>query len=284
MSKSIDTSKKVWFVTGASKGLGLALVKKLMSEGHFVAASSRHLSSLIEAIGHPSENFLPLELQLSDEGSIKQAVSKAHKYFNRIDVLVNNAGYGQTGTVEEVSDHEARQNYEVNVFGVLNVLRAVLPIMRQQKSGHIFNISSVGGYVGGFSGFGVYCSTKFAVAGLTEALYTDLKPLGIHVTLIYPGYFRTDFLNKGSIKLPEHPINDYADARKLIELHVKDIHENQSGDPVKAADVMIQLSNYAEPPLHMFLGEDAYTMAQDKLKAFSAELEAYKTLACSTGF
>ncbi|MES2205865.1 MAG: oxidoreductase [Pseudomonadota bacterium] len=275
---------KVWFITGASKGLGLALLKKLLKEGYYVAATSRSKQSLIENISEPSEKFLPLEVHLSDEASIAQAVASTLEHFRKIDVLVNNAGYGQAGTVEEVSDQEARQNYEVNVFGLLNVLRGVLPSMRQQKSGHIFNISSVGGYVGGFSGWGVYCSTKFAVAGLTEALHADVKSLGINVTLIYPGYFRTDFLNQESMKVTAHSIADYSEARKAIDLHVNGIHQNQPGDPEKAAEVMIALANESAPPLHMFLGADAYEMVQSKLKSVSAEVDAYKTLTISTGF
>ncbi len=277
-------AKIVWLVTGASKGLGLALVKKLLGEGYAVAATSRSISSFESSVGVKSEQLLPLEINLSDELNVAEGVSKAISHFGKIDVVVNNAGYGQTGTIEEVSDVEVRNNFEVNVFGMLNVLRAVLPSMRKQKSGHIFNISSIGGYVSNFSGWGVYCSTKFAVAGITEALHSDLQDMGIKVTLIYPGYFRTNFLGKDSLKLPSNPIESYKTARKLINAHVNEIDKNQPGDPSKAANIMVQLFKEKDPPLHMFLGSDAYGMAQDKIKNISAEVEKWKTISFSTDF
>lgn len=277
-------SKKVWVVTGASKGLGLVLVKKLLQEGYGVAATSRNADALEECIGVKNEHFLPLEGDLSDESSVSANVEKTISHFGKIDSLVNNAGYGQAGTIEETTDAEARRNYEVNVFGLLNVIRTVLPFMRKQKSGHIFNISSIGGYVGSISGWGVYCSTKFAVSGITEALHSDLKGLGIKVTLIYPGYFRTNFLSEGSIKLPSKPIEDYKSARDLIDAHVNEIDQNQPGDPEKAAKALIQLFNEQHPPVHMFLGTDAYGMARDKMETFFEEIEKWKTISLSTDF
>ncbi len=277
-------NKNVWFVTGASKGLGLTLVKRLLKEGHQVAATSRNKQALIESVGDSSGNFLPLEVNLSNEQSISAAVKETLLRFNRIDVLVNNAGYGQGGSVEEVTDLEARQNYEVNVFGLMNVLRATLPTMRAQRSGHVFNISSIGGYVGGFSGWGVYCSTKFAVSGLTEALHADVKDLGINVTLIYPGYFRTNFLDKDSMMLPKNPIADYQASKASMDLHTQSINNNQPGDPEKAAEAMIKLTQEKNPPLHMFLGSDAHKMAQDKIKAVTSEVDAWSKVSISTDF
>ena len=275
---------KVWFVTGASKGLGLILVKRLLNEGYQVAATSRNKAALIDAVGSKSENFLPLEVNLSSEESLKTAVTSTLTKFKTIDVLVNNAGYGQGGAVEEVTDEEARKNYEVNVFGLLNVTRAVLPVMRKNESGHIFNISSVGGYVGAFSGWGVYCSTKFAVSAITEGLHADLKDLGVKVTLIYPGYFRTNFLDKESMMLPSKPIADYEGAKASMDYHVNSIDGNQPGDPEKAATALIKLSNETNPPLHMFLGTDAVGMAESKIESFSAEVKKWKQLSESTDF
>lgn len=277
-------NKNVWLVTGASKGLGLTLVKRLLKEGHQVAATSRNKKALIESVKDSSGNFLPLEVNLSDEKSIASAVSETLQRFNRIDVLVNNAGYGQGGAVEEVTDKEARQNYEVNVFGLLNVLRATLPTMRAQKSGHIFNISSIGGFVGGFSGWGVYCSTKFAVSGLTEALHADVKDLGINVTLVYPGYFRTNFLDKDSMMLPSNPITDYQASKASMDMHTQSINNNQPGDPEKAAEAMIRLAQEKHPPLHMFLGSDAHKMAQEKIKGVETEVNAWSKISISTDF
>lgn len=277
-------NNKVWFITGASKGLGLELAKKLLAEGYKVAATSRNESSLIEALGNTSESFLPLEMDLVNEQSVKNAIDKAVNHFKTIDVLVNNAGYGLLGALEELTDAESRKNYEVNVFGLLNVIRNTMPILRANQSGHIFNISSVGGYYGEFPGWGIYCSTKFAVAGLTESLAAEVKSFGVHATIVYPGYFRTDFLKDSSLLLPQNPIADYKEVRQSENAHKEDINENQPGDPVKLAEALIKASHDQNPPLHLFLGEDAYNMANQKIASVQKELEGWKSVSISTGF
>ncbi|WP_343592461.1 SDR family NAD(P)-dependent oxidoreductase [Flavobacterium sp.] len=277
-------NKKVWFITGASKGIGLELAKKLLAEGYKVAATSRIEASLIKELGNTSESFLPLEMDLVDEKSVKNAIDKTINHFKTIDVLVNNAGYGLLGTLEELTDTEARKNYEVNVFGLLNVIRNTMPILRANKTGHIFNISSVGGYYGEFPGWGIYCSTKFAVAGLTESLAAEIKPFGLHATIVYPGYFRTDFLKDSSLLLPENPIAEYKNVRESESAHKDDIHGNQPGDPVKLAEALIKVSHDQNPPLHLFLGEDAYNMANQKITSVQSELEGWKSVSVSTGF
>ncbi|RYJ39707.1 Short-chain dehydrogenase/reductase SDR [Flavobacterium anhuiense] len=275
-------NKKVWFITGASKGLGLELVKKLLAEGYKVAATSRSEASLIKELGSLSESFLPLEMDLVDEKSVKNAIDKTVSHFKTIDVLVNNAGYGLLGALEELSDAESRKNYEVNVFGLLNVIRNAMPIFRVNEKGHIFNISSVGGYYGEFPGWGIYCSTKFAVAGLTESLAAEIKPFGVHATIVYPGYFRTDFLKDSSLLLPQNPIAEYKEVRQSEIAHKEDINQNQPGDPVKLAEALIKVSNDQNPPLHLFLGEDAYNMANQKIASVQAELESWKSVSVST--
>jgi NAD(P)-dependent dehydrogenase (short-subunit alcohol dehydrogenase family) len=277
-------NNKVWFITGASKGLGLELAKKLLAEGFKVAATSRNEASLSAALGKASENFLPLEMDLVDEKSVKTAIDKAVNHFKTIDVLVNNAGYGLLGALEELTDAEARKNYEVNVFGLLNVIRNAMPILRANQSGHIFNISSVGGYYGEFPGWGIYCSTKFAVAGLTESLAAEIKPFGVHATIVYPGYFRTDFLKDSSLLVPENPIAEYKEVRQSESAHKDDINENQPGDPVKLAEALIKVSQDQNPPLHLFLGEDAFNMANQKIASVQKELEGWKSVSVSTGF
>lgn len=277
-------NNKVWFITGASKGLGLELAKKLLAEGYKVAATSRNESSLIAVLGNASENFLPLEMDLVNEESVKKAIDKTVNHFKTIDVLVNNAGYGLLGALEELTDAESRKNYEVNVFGLLNVIRNTMPILRANQSGHIFNISSVGGYYGEFPGWGIYCSTKFAVAGLTESLAAEVKSFGVHATIVYPGYFRTDFLKDSSLLLPQNPIADYKEVREFENAHKEDINENQPGDPVKLAEALIKASHDQNPPLHLFLGEDAYNMANQKIASVQKELEGWKSVSISTGF
>ena len=277
-------NKKVWFVTGASKGLGLALVKKLLSQGYKVAATSRNSNAMVKEIGTQSADFLPLEVDLVNEVSVQKAIETTLVHFKTIDVLVNNAGYGQIGTLEELTDKEARANFDTNVFGLLNVVRHVMPHFRAAKSGHIFNISSIAGYNAGFAGWGIYCATKFAVAGLTESLVAETKAFGIKVTLVYPGYFRTDFLSKGSIVMPANAIAEYEEARQSQELHQNQIAGNQSGDPEKAASALIQMSNEQKPALHLFLGQDALDLANQKIDFVKADLENWKEVSTSTSF
>ncbi|GAA4167785.1 SDR family NAD(P)-dependent oxidoreductase [Sphingobacterium ginsenosidimutans] len=276
-------SQKVWFVTGASKGLGLTLVRELLAQDYLVVATSRTKQALEDEIGD-HENFLPLEVDITNDTDVNRAVLSAIDYFGRIDVLVNNAGYGQTGALEELSDLETRRNYDVNVFGSLNFIRHITPYFRRQQSGHIFNIASIGGLVGNFPAFGVYCSTKFAVAGFTEALAVEMRPFGVHTTLVYPGYFRTEFLSENSIHTAANPIADYISARETEAAHLQQIHGNQSNDPQRAAVLLIELSTIPNPPFHFLMGEDAYELAKNKINTLTAEIEKWKSYTISTGF
>jgi NAD(P)-dependent dehydrogenase (short-subunit alcohol dehydrogenase family) len=278
----MDTNK-VWFVTGASKGLGLSLVRRLLNEGYKVAATSRTVESLEKEV-EASANFLPLKVDVVDEKSVSNAIAKTLKTFGGIDVVVNNAGYGQLGTLEELSDKEASQNFGTNVFGLLNVIRNVMPHFRDKKSGHIINISSIAGFLGSFPGWGIYNATKFAVAGLTEALSAETKSLGVNATIVYPGYFRTNFLLKGSLRLAENPIGDYKEARELERVHLEDIPGNQVGDPEKAALAIIQLAEHENPPLHFFMGSDSFNLANNKIQILQKELAANEALSKSTDF
>lgn len=276
-------TKKVWFITGASKGLGLMLVKALLSQDYYVAATSRTKHALIEVLGSP-ENFLPIEMDITSDADVARAVQEVLKTFGRIDVVVNNAGYSQIGTLEELTDSEARRNFDVNVFGSLNVIRNTVPHLRQQQSGHIFNIASIGALMGGYPAFGVYCATKFAVAGFTEALVEEMKPFGVHTTLVYPGYFRTNFLANGSIQTPENRIDAYTSARQMEAAHLNDINGNQPNDPQKAAELLIQLSKMEHPPVHFLMGVDALTVLQNKMTILRQESTKWKEYTASTSF
>lgn len=277
-------NNKVWLVTGASKGLGLALVKKLLSEGYQVAATSRTAKSLIQAVGNLSSDFLPLQTDLTDPISVQASVEKAISHFGSLDVVVNNAGYGQMGALEELTDQECRQNFDINVFGTLNVIRSTMPFFRKQRAGYILNISSIVGFVGAFPGWGSYSSSKFAVNGLSEALASEVEPFGIKVTIVQPGYFRTEFMGSEALSLPANPIEDYESVRTSQRIHQEEIHNNQPGDPEKAAIAMIELSKSDNPPLRIFLGSDAYEKAEEKAQLQLDEIVQNKTFSFSTDF
>lgn len=278
----MDT-KKVWFITGASKGLGLEFVKQLLEKGNYVAATSRSIAQLETATGK-HDNFLPLEVNLSSEESVEKAIKATIEKFGHIDNVVNNAGYGLLGSLEELTDAEARQNFEVNVFGTLNIIRKVMPYLRKQQSGHIFNISSIGGFVGNFPGFGIYCATKFAMAGFTEALAAEAKAFNVNVTLVLPGYFRTNFLNSDSLAVTQNPMEEYKSTRDSQAMHQNTINGNQQGDPVKGVAAMIKASETENPPLYLFLGSDSVTMAQAKIEQLSREIKEWDSLSRSTDF
>jgi len=278
------STKKVWFVTGASKGLGLTLVKKLLAEGYSVAATSRNVSELEKVISAENSDFLPLEVDLVNENSVSEAISKTVEKFGKLDVIVNNAGYGQLGTLEELTDKESRQNFDTNVFGSLNIIRKSMPYLRAQKNGLVINIASIGGLSGDFPGWGIYCATKFAVVGFTEALAAEAKEFGVNATVVYPGYFRTDFLTGSSLRTPENEIDAYATARKIQKTHEQDINGNQPGDPEKAAVALIELAAMENPPVHLVLGSDAFEMATNKLSTLQNEISDFKTLSISTDY
>lgn len=277
-------NQQVWFITGASKGLGLELVKQLLQSGHRVAATSRDVSELQRVVGTESVDYLPMTVDLTAEDSVKKAIQTTIEVFGRIDVVVNNAGYGQLGSLEELTDEEARNNFDVNVFGMLHVIRQVMPQLREQGSGHILNLSSIAGITGAFPGWGIYCATKFAVEGLSESLAAEAAPFGINVTLVEPGYFRTDFLSSGSMQVARHPLDAYRLVRESEAIHQQQIRGNQPGDPVKAAAAMIQIAAEPNPPLHLLLGPDAFGMAENKIKALQTDMDQWKAMSMSTNF
>lgn len=273
---------KVWFITGASRGFGALVARKALEQGDAVVATARSPKAVTDRIGeHP--NLLPVALDVTDEAQATAAAQAAIDRFGRIDVLLNNAGFGLMGAVEEATAAEVEAVYRTNVFGLLTVTRAILPYMRRQRSGRVLNISSIGGYRGA-AGFGVYSSTKFAVEGLSEALHDELAPLGIHVTVIEPGYFRTDFLDASSLSVSPTIIADYAATAGRVRTVATDLSHNQPGDPNKLAEVLVAFVDAPNPPVRLPLGSDTVAAIEEKHWNDAAILEAWRPVSVSTDF
>ncbi len=274
---------KVWYVTGASKGLGLSLVRTLIQSGYRVAATSRHIEELKQAVVGVSEGqFLPLAVDLTQADSIQKSVKTTYEMFGQIDVVVNNAGYGIGGAIEELSEKEIMASFEVNVFGPIHVIKNVLPYMRKQRSGHIFNIASIAGFAP-HMGWSVYAATKFSLMGLTEVLAQDVKHLGIKVTAVAPGGFRTHFNKADSLVLSANKIEGYSEIHSGHNQFVS-TDGKQLGDPEKAAEVFINLAESPNPPVQLFLGSDAYQRASEQLVQLHEKLEANKSISFQTDF
>jgi NAD(P)-dependent dehydrogenase (short-subunit alcohol dehydrogenase family) len=275
------TPPATWFVTGASRGMGLELVQQLLAAGHRVAATTRSVERRREALAEANtDQLLPLALDLADEQAVAEAVAATTARFGGLDVVVNNAGYGFLAAVEEVSDKAAREMFDVQIFGVWNVLRAALPVMRAQGSGHVINVSSILGLTS-FPGWGLYCAGKYALEGLTESLAAEVADLGIKVNLIEPGYMRTNFLTPVSLGLPTDTTDGYAAIRDMTTAHL-DMPGSQLGDPAKAAAAIIEVASAGSVPLHQILGSDSYQLARARISALSEDIEAAHALATTT--
>jgi NAD(P)-dependent dehydrogenase (short-subunit alcohol dehydrogenase family) len=273
---------KIWFITGASRGFGALVAERALKKGDGVVATARNPKTITERFGeHP--NLLAVKLDVAVEEQAIAAAKAAIDRFGRIDVLLNNAGFGLMGAIEEASASEIEAVYRTNVFGLLTVCRAVLPYMRKARSGRILNISSIGGYHGS-AGFGIYCSTKFAVEGLSEAMYAELAPLGIHVTVVEPGYFRTDFLDSSSLSVSPHQIPDYEATAGKVRNVADGLNHNQPGDPSKLADVLVAFADAPNPPVRLPLGSDTVAMIEAKHKSDSQILSEWRSVSVSTDF
>ncbi len=278
-----DNEPKVWLVTGASRGLGRAICDAVQARGDRLVRTMRTPGGSIAGGPADGEHELVVPLDVTDAASAEAAVAAAERRFGRIDVLVNNAGYGVLGGVEEVGADEARRLLATNVEGVLNVLRAALPGMRRQRSGHVVNISSLGGFSAA-AGWGVYNASKFAVEGLSEALAQELAPLGIRVTIVEPGYFRTDFLSSGSLVRAALAIGDYqATVGKMVDT-ASSFSGRQPGDPARAAAAIVDMVHSGKAPLRLPLGADAHDRIQAKLAAVKANLDEWREVSLSTAF
>ncbi|RYD94602.1 MAG: SDR family NAD(P)-dependent oxidoreductase [Sphingomonadales bacterium] len=273
---------KTWFITGASRGFGLRIARLALEQGDNVVATARRAEAVTEALG-TRERLLALPLDVTDEAQAKVAAAAAFERFGTIDILLNNAGFGLLGAVEEASSIDVERVYRTNVFGLLNVTRAVLPIMRAQRSGRILNISSIGGYRGA-AGFGVYSSTKFAVEGLSEALHAELAPLGVHVTVVEPGYFRTDFLDATSLTVSGGEIADYAETAGRVRQVAADLNHGQPGDPDRLAQVIVDFADAANPPVRLPLGSDTVAAIEAKHVSDAAIVAKWREVSVSTDF
>ncbi|MCP2169153.1 SDR family NAD(P)-dependent oxidoreductase [Goodfellowiella coeruleoviolacea] len=261
-----------WFVTGTSRGLGLELVRQLLGRGDNVAATTRSTERLSAALGDrvDTSRLLPLAVDLRDAEAVTRAVHRTGDRFGGLDVVVNNAGYGFLAAVEETSDRHVRALLDVQVVGVWNVLRAALPILREQRGGHIVNVSSILGLTA-FPGWALYCAGKFALEGLSEALAAEVADFGIEVTIVEPGYFRTDFLTTESIALPATTTDAYPAIREMTTDHLN-LQGSQLGDPVRGAEAIISQVVSGGGPLRQLLGSDAHSYATAKVDALRANV------------
>ncbi|WP_422931111.1 oxidoreductase [Singulisphaera sp. PoT] len=283
MAKSTNGSRhQVWFITGTSQGFGRELVRAALGRGYSVVATSRTPDKVAEMFPDASDRLHPISLDLRDELQIASGVASAIEKFGHINVLVNNAGHGLLGAIEEASGDEVQNVFETNVFGLLRVTRAVLPHFRERRSGHIVNISSIGGLTAS-PGWGLYNSTKFAVEGLSEALAQEVAPLGIRTTIVEPGPFRTDFLGS-TLHVTKARLVDYDETAGKTRTWREEMNGAQVGDPVLGSEAIIDAVNSEKPPLRLLLGISAYDRALKKLDANRSEFEAWRELTCSTDY
>jgi len=276
-------TSKVWYVTGASQGLGLTLVKILLDKGYRVAATSRNARTLHNAVGLiDKDRFLSLAVDLTNPDCIDESIRQTLAAFGQIDVVVNNAGYGMAGTVEEIAEQDIANIFKVNVLATIEVVKRILPVMRSQKSGYIINMGSVAGFVGA-PGWSIYSATKSAVAAFSEVLALDVKEFNINVTVVEPSGFRTGFLTKDSLAYTESKIEGYQAVKDTQERYLA-ANGKQPGDPARASEILIELAESEQPPLHLYLGQDAYNRASEKLKTMTTELEQWKETTISGDF
>ena len=272
---------RTWFITGANRGLGAAMARAALAAGDQVVVAARSLDGLEDGFPGAGNRIKFVQLDVTRQDEIDRAVAQALDAFGRIDVLVNNAGYGLLGYFENMTEAQIRHQYDVNVFGAMAVTRAILPQMRKQRSGHVFTISSIGG-LRSSGGGSVYCSSKFAVEGWMEGLQQELLPLGIHAILIEPGYFRTDFFDESSAIYDQLDVADYAAAAREGREFRQGMNHQQVGDPDRLGQLMVQLVEMAEPPVRIAAGTDSTTWAEEKARASVEEILKWRPLSVTT--
>ncbi|MFM0304963.1 SDR family NAD(P)-dependent oxidoreductase [Paraburkholderia sediminicola] len=274
---------KVWFITGSAGGIGAGIARAALTAGDVVVATDLDLERLQQVYAANAAHVLTAQLDIRDAAQAEAAVEAALARFGRIDVLVNNAGYGQFGPFEEIEPEAIERQFATNVFGTFNVTRAILPVMRRQRAGLVINMSSNGGFKG-VRGASMYSATKFAIEGFSEALAQEIADFGLKLTIVEPGAFRTDFLDDRSLKRGTHALDDYDDFRAKANAVFEARNHNQVGDPDKLGLALVQIANETDPPLRFVAGADALKVVDDKLDYVAREVERWRKLSLSTDF
>jgi NAD(P)-dependent dehydrogenase (short-subunit alcohol dehydrogenase family) len=277
-----DGESPIWFITGCSTGFGLEIAKLVLARGWRAVLTARKPEALAELAAEHGYRALALKLDVTDPADIEQAVAEAEARFGRIDVLVNNAGYGYLAAIEEGEEAAIRAQFETNVFGLLALTKRVLPAMRQRRGGHIVNFSSIGGLCA-FAATGYYHATKFAVEALSESLSIEVAPLGIKVTIVEPGPYRTDWAGRSIIE-SKTVIDDYAETAGKRRASTRAISGNQAGDPIRGAQAVIEAVESPEPPLRLLLGAPALNLAYKRLESLKANFDAWKETTLSADY
>jgi NAD(P)-dependent dehydrogenase (short-subunit alcohol dehydrogenase family) len=273
------TDKKIWFITGAGRGMGVDIAKAALAAGDAVVATGRSPDAVAEAVDE-ADDLLVVKLDVTSPADAEAAVRAAVDRFGRIDVLVNNAGNFSAGYFEELTPEQIERQLATSLFGPMNVTRAVLPIMREQRSGHLISISSTAGFTG-FEFCSAYAASKFGLEGWTESLAPEVEPFGIHTTIVNPGFFRTELLTKESVTYAEPSLEDYAD-RTAQQLKWWEAQSSQQpGDPAKLARALVAIANEEPPPRRFIAGADAIGLAEQKVAALQAQIDAYRDLSTS---
>jgi NADP-dependent 3-hydroxy acid dehydrogenase YdfG len=273
---------KIYLITGTSSGFGRALAQAVLKRGDKAVLAARKLADVEELAAQYKDNALAVKLDVTNHNDRQQAIYSAIDKFGRVDVLANIAGQGSLGALEEFSSEQIRHQFEVNCFGVMEMTREILPVMRQQQSGHILNLTSIGG-LASIGGFALYCATKFAVEGFSEALRDEVAPLGIKVTIVEPGAFRTEFAGASNLR-PERTIDDYKPVIEPIGQYLYGNDGKQPGDPHKAAIAMIEAVEAQKPPLRLILGADAFGLWEKKRTAMEEEFTTWRKVGEDTAF
>jgi NAD(P)-dependent dehydrogenase (short-subunit alcohol dehydrogenase family) len=273
------TDKKTWFITGAGRGMGVDFAKAALAAGHNVVASGRDPDAVADALGEP-DDLLVVKLDVTSRHDAEAAVAAAVDRFGGIDVLVNNAGSNYAGYFEELTPEQIERQLTVNLFGPMNVTRAVLPVMRKQRSGHVVTISSTAGFAG-YEGGTAYATSKFAVDGWMESLAPEVAPFGIHTTVVNPGFFRTELLTNESTSYARESIEDYAERNRARREFFAGMNGNQVGDPAKLAQALLTITELEQPPLRFIAGADAIAAAEQKLAERQQQIDAFPDLSTS---